>query len=186
MGRRRIMKYSIVKSTHMDFAHFVEGHTGPCINIHGHTWQFELEIEAEQLNQVGFVVDFSSLKRILVDVHALLDHSMAMSERFYDAVASELGVVGGAMLGTRRVEVSQVEPTLRLNGAKSFLSGMDRGIKLAVFPFSPTSERLAQWLFELAEHSLDHHENPSARIVRATVYETLHPVEAKATYCKSL
>jgi hypothetical protein len=52
-------------------------------------------------------------------------------------------------------------------------------MKVAVFPFSPTSERLAEWLYGLA-HSKITDDRVSIDWVR--VYETLHPVESVAEY----
>jgi hypothetical protein len=75
------------------------------------------------------------------------------------------------------------------------------GIKVIVFPFSPTSERLAEWLFEFASQQyLDEMGNmllqdtvgtpwvgsqEPLKVIRARVYETLHPVESYATYGRS-
>jgi len=63
-----------------------------------------------------------------------------------------------------------------LGGARNEHPG---GIKLAVFPFSPTSERLARWLFEVT-HALIADERVS--VLRARIFETLHPTEAVAEY----
>jgi len=52
-------------------------------------------------------------------------------------------------------------------------------LKVCVFPFSPTSERLAAWLFGLARSELA---DGRVRVDFARVYETLHPVESVAEY----
>ena len=57
--------YKIVKSIDIDFAHHIRGHQGACINIHGHTWKFEVGVQAAVLDEQGFVVDFSKLKKSL-------------------------------------------------------------------------------------------------------------------------
>ncbi len=75
--------YSVRKSIDIDFAHHVSGHLGPCINIHGHTWKFEVELEAQELDDQGFVVDFGLLKKkILTPIHAMLDHGLAFGSQF--------------------------------------------------------------------------------------------------------
>jgi hypothetical protein len=50
-----------------------------------------------------------------------------------------------------------------------------------VFPFSPTSERFASWLCELAAARLD---DERVRVRLGRIYETLHPVEAVAEYVR--
>jgi hypothetical protein len=52
-------------------------------------------------------------------------------------------------------------------------------MKVAVFPFAPTSERIARWLYELADEKLG---DARVRVVCGRVYETLHPVHAVAEY----
>ena len=54
------------------------------------------------------------------------------------------------------------------------------GMKVAVFPFPPTSERLAAWLYELARSRL---EDDRVRVRLTRVYETMHPVHSVAEYC---
>ena len=52
-------------------------------------------------------------------------------------------------------------------------------MKVTVFPFSPTSERIAQWLYNAA---VDKIEDERVKVTFARIYETLHPVEAVAEY----
>ncbi len=172
--------YRIRKSIDVDFAHHVRGHAGPCIHIHGHTWKLEVDLEAEVLDPQGFVVDFSTLKsEVLAPCHKLLDHSLAIGEATYADVQAELERMGQRLLASRSPEAAAVaarpEP-LRLNGAEARFPG---GMKLAVFPFAPTSERIARWLFELADARLS---DGRVRVACGRVYETLHPVEAVAEY----
>ena len=44
------------------------------------------------------------------------------------------------------------------------------------FPFAPTSETLARWLYELADERLA---RDRMRVVIARVYEARHPVETR-------
>ncbi len=180
--------FKIRKSIDIDFAHTVAGHPGACINVHGHTWKFEVEVAARVLNDNGFVIDFAELKRdVLQPAHLLLDHSYAVGPGVFTpegrkaleglgrvCVATRDEVVIGeddvVELGYKHLEGSE------LNGARNEIVG---GIKVAVFPFNPTSELLAKWLFDLAASRLG---NSRVAIVGAHIYETLHPVEAVASY----
>lgn len=172
--------YLIRKSVDVDFSHHVRGHAGACINLHGHTWKLEVDIEASELDATGFVIDFGKLKsRVLKPSHALLDHALAVGQATYDDIAGELAVIGERLLGSRTPEVQASIPAptpLSLAGAENRYPG---GLKVAVFPFAPTSERLARWLYELADAELG---DERVRVACGRVYETLHPVQAVAEY----
>ena len=172
--------YRIYKSIDIDFAHHVRGHQGACINIHGHTWKFEVGLEASELDPQGFVVDFGKLKSdVLNPCHAFLDHSFAIGAATYEDLKGNLEPVGVALLSSRETPDPNHEkkcPPLQLNGAEAHYPG---GMKVAVFPFSPTSERIAKWLYELAVEKL---EDGRVRVAFARIYETLHPVEAVAEF----
>ena len=174
--------YTIRKSLDIDFAHNIEGHRGACINVHGHTWKFEVEVSASDLDEEGFVVDFKRLKRdVLQPCHQLLDHSLALGVRLYKQVEPQLVEMGTAFLASRvtlhgpdhGVENGQ---EWELFGASGKYPG---GMKVAVLPFSPTSERLAKWLYELAAEQLN---DDRVSVTCARIYETLHPVESVAEY----
>lgn len=171
--------YRVRKSIDIDFAHHVRGHLGPCINLHGHTWKFEVVVAAHELDAQGFVLDFSVLKRkVLTPVHALLDHALAIGAETFAEVETDLAETGKKLLASRGPAQCD-EPERRelsLHGARGVYPG---GMKVAVFPFSPTSERFARWLFELAAAELDD-ERVAVQVGR--IYETLHPVEAVAEY----
>ncbi len=175
----RAAMYRVRKSIDIDFAHHVRGHLGPCINLHGHTWKFEVEVEAARLDAEGFVLDFGVLKRsVLLPCHALLDHALAIGADTFREIEAELAETGRKLLASRG-PVRCEEPEgrdLELGGARSVFPG---GMKIAVFPFSPTSERFACWLYELAAARLDD-ERIKVRVGR--IYETLHPVESVAEH----
>jgi 6-pyruvoyl-tetrahydropterin synthase len=171
--------FRVRKSIDIDFAHHVRGHLGPCINLHGHTWKFEVEVEARELDEQGFVIDFGALKRgVLTPCHALLDHALAIGRDTFAEIEGELAETGRKLLASRGPVECEEAPRaeVELGGARGVYPG---GMKLAVFPFSPTSERFAQWLFELAASRLD---NERVRVRLGRIYETLHPVEAVAEY----
>ena len=173
--------YRIYKSIDVDFAHHIRGHRGHCINIHGHTWKFEVGLHASDLDDEGFVVDFSKLKReILKPCHDLLDHSLAIGEATWNDVGASLEPIGVQLLKSR-IPVHNTADTCervvtRLGGAENRYPG---GMKVTVFPFSPTSERIAEWLFNAAVDKL---QDDRVKVTFARIYETLHPVEAVAEY----
>ena len=173
--------YRIHRSIDISFSHHVRGHSGPCVNIHGHTWKFEVGLEADKLDAEGFVVDFGLLKqRVLIPCFQLLDHSLAVGTETYADIEASLAPVGERLLASRRVihgdrAFPPPEP-MTVHGAINRFPG---GMKVTVFPFNPSSERFAEWLYGLAHDSLA---DDRVRVAFARIYETLHPVESVAEY----
>jgi 6-pyruvoyl tetrahydropterin synthase/QueD family protein len=173
--------YQIHRSIDVSFAHHVRGHAGACINVHGHTWKLEVGLAAETLDAEGFVVDFGLLKRrVLEPCHALLDHSLAIGAPTFEETQASLEALGVRLLASREIvhgrPMPSSAPSMELGGARLAYPG---GMKVCVFPFSPTSERLAEWLYRLAASELA---DDRVRVAFARIYETLHPVESVAEY----
>jgi len=63
-------------SVHDSFssAHQLKGYRGKCETVHGHNWKVEVEVQGERLNNIGLLMDFGDLKRILKSVVDPLDH----------------------------------------------------------------------------------------------------------------
>lgn len=63
--------YELTVKDHFDSAHALPGYEGPCQYLHGHTWDVEVTIAGEHLDEVGMLYDFKSIKR---DLHAVLEN----------------------------------------------------------------------------------------------------------------
>lgn len=174
--------YRIIKGIHVHFAHHVRGHRGACISVHGHTWKLEVTLEAATLDAEGFVRDFADLRAdVLEPCHRLLDHSLAIGADTWSETRSALEELGEGLVASREVTMGhrgERQPGWEgtLAGARNEFPG---DIKVSVFPFAPTSERLAEWLYALAKERLA---DERVRVVSTRVYETLHPVESIAEY----
>ncbi len=85
--------------------HALRGYRGKCENVHGHNYKVCVTVEGERLNEIGLLVDFVALKRILRAVIEYLDHKFIndlppfdrvnptaenMARYFYDEVARRL------------------------------------------------------------------------------------------------
>jgi len=181
--------FEITKSIDVDFAHHVSGHTGKCINIHGHTWKFEVTIGSRELDKNGFVVDFGVLKKkVLEPVKEILDHSLVLSLNTFIKIEQQLCDIGKVLICTRPDTIPALIDDMSgqrmsdLYGGTLYECG---GINVTAFSFTPTSERLAEWLHEVARQRLeqmDPTKNRMIKIIEAKVYEQLHPVEACAVY----
>lgn len=59
-------QYRICKTIRWEAAHELHGleHGHPCGYMHGHSYKAEIELVADELDVVGFVLDFSALKAV--------------------------------------------------------------------------------------------------------------------------
>ena len=57
-----------------DSAHYTGGSKSKCLNLHGHTFRLDVEVEGEVNPQTGMVIDFSLLKDVVKRVIADYDH----------------------------------------------------------------------------------------------------------------
>ena len=176
--------YRVTTGIHIHFAHHVRGHDGPCISVHGHTWMFRVTLASSTLDAQGFVVDFDRLHQDVLDpCHRLLDHSLALGQRSWEENRAALEQLGTCLVESRRETLGHLgKPQTALEGE---LGGAHNerpgGIKVAVFPFTPTSERLAEWLYNVTHTRLC---DERVHVASAHVIETLHPTEAVAEYSR--
>ncbi|MEO7557864.1 MAG: 6-carboxytetrahydropterin synthase QueD [Gammaproteobacteria bacterium] len=55
-------------------AHTLRDYPGDCRRMHGHNWKVEVEVEADQLDEVGMGVDFKVIKNATRSLAKTLDH----------------------------------------------------------------------------------------------------------------
>ncbi len=67
--------YELTVTSHFDAAHALSGYPGECRNLHGHTWDIEVTVAGEVLDDIGIVYDFKTLKEDLAAVLVDYDHS---------------------------------------------------------------------------------------------------------------
>lgn len=71
-------------STSIEFccAHRIFGHEGRCANLHGHNYQLTLFAQAQDLDALGRVVDFSILKGTMTSwIDDNWDHNLLVYEK---------------------------------------------------------------------------------------------------------
>lgn len=65
-----------VKS-HFDAGHYLRGYPGKCSRSHGHSFAYELVIEGNKLDNLGMLVDFAEVKRVMKqEIEEVLDHQL--------------------------------------------------------------------------------------------------------------
>jgi len=66
--------YTVKVRSDFSGAHNLKGYKGKCEDLHGHNWRIEVEVETEELDAIGMVIDFKELKNILDEIIAGMDH----------------------------------------------------------------------------------------------------------------
>jgi 6-pyruvoyltetrahydropterin/6-carboxytetrahydropterin synthase len=67
--------YELTVKSHFDAAHALRGYPGECRLLHGHTWDVEVTVSGERLDDIGIVYDFKDLKNDLNAVLGKYDHA---------------------------------------------------------------------------------------------------------------
>jgi len=57
-------KQYITRKGSFDSGHRVMNERMKCFNIHGHTYLYELEFEFNEMEEIGYAIDFKEIKRV--------------------------------------------------------------------------------------------------------------------------
>ena len=88
--------YSVTKTIGFCYGHRLIDHKGKCRNLHGHNGLVEIEVEAEELDELGVVMDFSDIRDMVKGwIDANLDHRMILNRR--DEAVPALRTLGEPM-----------------------------------------------------------------------------------------
>ncbi|MEE8343437.1 MAG: 6-carboxytetrahydropterin synthase QueD [Gammaproteobacteria bacterium] len=66
--------YTLKVVTDFASAHTLRDYPGDCARMHGHNWKVEVEVVAEELDEVGMAVDFKVVKKATKEISSRLDH----------------------------------------------------------------------------------------------------------------
>ena len=66
--------FKLVVKKEFSSAHILNGHPGNCKRMHGHNWLVEAEVQGDNTNEIGMVIDFKDIKNYLKDIISRLDH----------------------------------------------------------------------------------------------------------------
>lgn len=71
--------YRVTKEIHFCYGHRLLNYNGKCRHLHGHNGKAVITLEAPGLDELGMVVDFSDVKRIIGKwIDDSLDHRMLL------------------------------------------------------------------------------------------------------------
>ena len=116
------MAYTVFKEFDFAAAHHIPNHPGKCRHLHGHNYRIRVFMQADLLDEIGMVIDFSRIKAMMKEVVGHFDHRVIndfppfdeqpptaemLSEFVYRGIAERLD--GGEAEKARRLRVSKVE-----------------------------------------------------------------------------
>lgn len=70
-----------------DSGHRVMNERMKCFNIHGHTYLYDLEFEFNEMEEIGYAIDFKEIKRVGCEwIDDILDHGMLLNPQDYQLI----------------------------------------------------------------------------------------------------
>lgn len=70
----------ISRKGNFDSGHRVMNEAMKCFNIHGHTYLYELTFSFENMEEIGYAIDFKEIKRVFCQwIDDILDHGMILN-----------------------------------------------------------------------------------------------------------
>ncbi len=71
--------FSVTREIHFCYGHRLLNYDGKCRHLHGHNGRAVITLSAPQLDALGMVLDFTSLKRVVGGwIDTALDHKMLL------------------------------------------------------------------------------------------------------------
>jgi len=138
---------SVTKIFYFEMAHAIDGYSGPCKNVHGHSYELHVTVSNsfsgdDYIPAPGFVLDFKELKQLVQSsVLETLDHKLVLSDRFL-AKNSALALQENLM-------VWNAEPTaenILIYIQKILCEKLPAGIQLASLTLYETKSSYAVWM----------------------------------------
>ena len=72
----------ITRKGNFDSGHRVMNEFMKCYNIHGHTYLYELTFSFENMEEIGYAIDFKEIKRVFCQwIDDILDHGMILNPK---------------------------------------------------------------------------------------------------------
>ena len=71
--------YQVTKTIEFSYGHRLLNHNGKCRYLHGHNGMLEIDVDAERLDEMGMVIDFTRINEVVKTwVDDNLDHRMLL------------------------------------------------------------------------------------------------------------
>jgi 6-pyruvoyltetrahydropterin/6-carboxytetrahydropterin synthase len=138
-------KQYITRKGSFDSGHRVMNERMKCFNIHGHTYLYELEFEFNEMEEIGYAIDFKEIKRVGCQwIDDILDHGMLLNPQDTELINTTKNYGSKLWL-------------MSLNGKEEYCN--------------PSVENIAKEVF-LAMMVLFASYSKTLRISKVTIYET--------------
>lgn len=142
---------TISKEVEFDAGHRVPNHKSKCRNPHGHRYRVCVHatgtiVEEPGASDEGMLIDFSDLKTLLTKkVHDVLDHGFIVYKDDHDLLSCfEVNADGEAF----------------------------DCWKIIIFPYVPTAENIARWVWEELYFDMEDHFRGNLRLKCIEIWET--------------
>ena len=118
-------KQYITRKGNFDSGHRVMNERMKCFNIHGHTYLYELEFEFNEMEEIGYAIDFKEIKRVGCQwIDDILDHGMILNPQDYRLVKTTIEYDSKYWLMSLNGEGEYCNPSVE-NIAKEIFLAMD-------------------------------------------------------------
>ncbi len=139
----------ITRKGSFDSGHRVMNERMKCFNLHGHTYLYELTFEFNEMESIGYAIDFKEIKRVFCQwIDDVLDHGMLLNPK-----------------DTKLIETTREYETklwlMSLNGKGKYCN--------------PSVENIAKEVFlamEILTNELYKKSKTGLKIHKVTIYET--------------
>ena len=132
---------SVCKVFRFEAAHSLPNHPGACKNLHGHSYELDVCVNAKTLNDQGMVMDFGDLKRIVQrEIIDEFDHSVVLKKESLLALT--------LMHSDQKLVLLDNDPTAEnMVGlfANRLMSALPEGIHVHFLKLWETSTSYALW-----------------------------------------
>ena len=71
---KQLNMFTVTIKSRFSSAHQLRGYDGMCERMHGHNWTVDATVSGDQLNEIGILVDFIVLQKVVDDQLKPLDH----------------------------------------------------------------------------------------------------------------
>jgi 6-pyruvoyltetrahydropterin/6-carboxytetrahydropterin synthase len=78
--------YQLKILTDFASAHTLRDYPGACSRMHGHNWKVEVVVSATELDDMGMVIDFKTIKKETNKVCDILDHRYLNDIKPFDVI----------------------------------------------------------------------------------------------------
>ena len=93
--------------TDFSAAHFLKHYKGKCESLHGHNWKVEAVIQSPSLDQLGMVMDFKNLKKLLNEVIEQFDHKLLNELGFFKNKNTTSEIIAKCIFNELKKKISQ-------------------------------------------------------------------------------